>query len=74
MGEAVYGSTAAEAGAPGGAMVVQERLRISGKVVRSLGRLPAAQDKSKELTLPMQMTPFDTFTDTNPFTMKTLDA
>ena len=46
MGEAVYGSTAAGAGAPGGAMVVQERLRISGKVVRSLGRLPAAQDKS----------------------------
>ncbi|KAF7797378.1 hypothetical protein EIP86_008573 [Pleurotus ostreatoroseus] len=40
----------------------------------ALNSPPAPQDKSKELTLPMQMTPFDTFTDTNPFTMKTLDA
>lgn len=32
------------------------------------------QDKTKELSLPMQMTPFDSFTDTNPFTLKALDA
>ena len=32
------------------------------------------QSKTKELSLPMQMTPFDSFTDTNPFTLKTLDA
>lgn len=30
--------------------------------------------KTKELSLPMQMTPFDSFTDMNPFTLKTLDA
>lgn len=31
-------------------------------------------DKSNELSLPMQMTPFDSFTDINPFTLKSLDA
>ena len=37
---------------------------------------PAAGDgdKSKELSLPMQMTPFDSFTDLTPFTLKSLDA
>ena len=30
--------------------------------------------KTKELSLPMHMTPFDSFTDLTPFTLKSLDA
>lgn len=32
------------------------------------------EGKTKELSLPMHMTPFDSFTDLTPFTLKSLDA
>ena len=34
----------------------------------------AGADRTKELSLPMHMTPFDSFTDLTPFTLKSRDA